>query len=251
MGTAIRRLRDLAAQWSAGWMLRFFRRPMRFLLGMVALPLLVTMAAAYRVNVELVRAQSVHNLRVTARLGAEIVDRTLGETLRLEGVIARDPALRRAIEREDRAALADRLAELSDHLPTLRGSMLMRPNGTLLAAYPSTSEHPPSLQDAPWFQEAQQHARESSVSAVYVDRGHKVVAAVAPVFGERDELIGLLQVRYGVDDMRRWLQTIRVDPGRHPLRRRPLRPARRASLSGAARRAQAGLGLAARGAAAR
>src|SRR6185295_7737927 len=58
----------------SGWLLGAYRRPLRFLLTVVILPLVILFATVHAIHVSLWQRHILHNLHVTARLAAEIVD---------------------------------------------------------------------------------------------------------------------------------------------------------------------------------
>ncbi len=197
------------------WLLRFYRRPLSFLLGLVFIPLLIVVVAAYQVNARLLREQSLHNLGITARLAAEIVDRTLQETWRLEQLLAQE-GLADAIKTRRPEAMQRQLEALVQLMPTAVSAHMLDVSGRVLAAYPPALERASAAEEG-WFREAREPAWHPSVSAVYLqDEADgaprpKVVSVTCPLLGH-DDVLGLLQVEYRVDDVKSWLQTVRVEP---------------------------------------
>ena len=95
-------MRVLSALWGwvtmtvpdtfSGWLMYAFRRPLLFLLSVVIVPLVILFVSTTMASTALWRRQSLHNLEVTARLAAEIVDETLADTFRFEQQLAAQPA---------------------------------------------------------------------------------------------------------------------------------------------------------------
>jgi C4-dicarboxylate-specific signal transduction histidine kinase len=194
---------------SAG-MLRFYRRPMLFLFGVVVLPLALTVAVVYRIQRQRAIAQSLQHLAVTSRLAAEIVERTLAQTLLIEALLAEEPDVQQALARGDAEALVQRVIHLLGLVPALQEAAFVRSDGTVLAAVPP-KDPGASVAEAPWFQQARD-GDAPLLSPVYLAGGLKVVSVATPVFGSSGQRLGVLHVLYGVDDVRDWLQTVRVEP---------------------------------------
>ena len=124
----------------SGWLLQAYRRPFGFLLAVVILPLGILFAAAQTVNTGLWRRQTLHNLHVTARLASEIVDETLGETVRFEQTLAADPSFAEALKRKDRVALSGRLRETMAFLPRVDLATAINAEGVVVASFPVRPE---------------------------------------------------------------------------------------------------------------
>ena len=191
-------------------MLRFYRRPMLFLFGVVVLPLALTVSAVYRIQRQLVLEQSLQHLAVTAWLAAEIVERTLAQTLQIEALLAQEPDVQLALKRGDAEALSQRIVRLLGLAPALREAAFVRADGTVLAAVPP-NDLGASVAETSWFQQTR-GGDTPLISPVYLADGRKVISVATPVFGSSAELLGVLHVLYGVDDVRAWLQTVRVEP---------------------------------------
>lgn len=193
-----------------------YRRPAAFLAGLVFLPIACLVAVTYQSSVVLWREQTLHNLRVTARLGSEIVAETLGDTLRLERMLATEPGFVEAVERRDRAYLARRFHELLRVLPRVDLMMAIAADGEVVASHPDRGGSPARTvaQEEP-FLGAQRRGWHPYVSAVYLREGpeaEKVVGVVLPV-AEDDRVVGVLQAQHRVETVKSWLQKLRVEPG--------------------------------------
>jgi C4-dicarboxylate-specific signal transduction histidine kinase len=199
----------------SGLFLRAYRRPLRFLLGLVILPLALAAWLAYAANAGLWREQTLHNLGVTARLAAEIIDETLESSLRFSRLLAAQPGFAEALRRGDRETLARRLREALPFADRLDLAMVVGLDGAVVAAAP---DRPELIGRHVGADDAFAGARASSwrpyISAVYLREGpevEKVVAAVEPI-EDGGGPIGLLQVQHRVETVKAWIQKLRIDP---------------------------------------
>jgi len=201
-------------RWSA-LLLQAYRRPLGFLLVLIVLPLLLIAVVTYQVNTSVWRAQTLHNLRVTARLGAEIIGETLDESSRFTEMLAADPGLTDAIRHHDTAQLSHRLKEALAFAKHLDVAMVLTPTGSVLAASsdePGLIGQDMSQQDA--FLGAQQSGWQPYISAVYLleqPQLEKVVGIIVPIV-EQKQLLGWLQVQHRVERIKSWIQKLRVEP---------------------------------------
>jgi hypothetical protein len=204
----------LPQQFSA-WLLQSYRRPVRLFLLVVALPFSLILGTTYAVSVSLWRAQTSENLRVMARLGSEILAETLDETLVLEQFIAGQPSFAGAVRRGDPEELRRALTELSRFMRRVSMLMVLNPEGRVLAAAPDPHRITgTSLAAQEPFQAMQRERWQPTVSGVYLREGpelEKVVAVGWPVY-EEERLVGALLVEQRIEDIKSWLQKIRVEP---------------------------------------
>ncbi len=197
------------------WMLRSYRRPFGFLFGVVLTPLVVIMAFTYWLNVSLWRQQTLHNLGVSARLAAEIVQETLAETERFERQLASQPGFVEAVHRQDRTQITRALQDALPFIPRVDGALVSTPQGGILAASLDSLEvvgH--RLADQESFRGAKRAGWQPYISAVYLREGpefEKVVSVVHPIVRE-NTLIGLLQLQHRIEEIKTWLQKIRLEP---------------------------------------
>lgn len=199
----------------SGWLLQAYRRPFGFLLAVVILPLGILFAAAQTVNTALWRRQTLHNLHVTARLASEIVDETLGETVRFEQRLAAEPAFAEALKRRDRVELSERLQETMAFLPRVELATAISSEGVVMASFPVRPELTGRIVvEEEFFLGAKQGGWHPYVSAVYLREEPplaKVVSVVLPVVqGER--VVGVVQFQHLVEEIKSWLQKLRVEP---------------------------------------
>lgn len=201
----------------SAWLLAAYRRPLLFLLTVVILPLVLVFVAAHIMNVSLWRTQTLSNLHVTARLAAEIVNETLEETFRFEQQLAADPDVQDALRRRDAATLAQHLAQAIAFAPRVDLALAFAPDGQVIAATPeSSAQASRSVTEEEPFRGAQAGGWHPYVSAVYLREGpdiEKVVGVVWPVTDPAGRVLGALQFQHRVEEVKSWLQKIRVEPG--------------------------------------
>lgn len=169
----------------------------------------------YQLNADLWRRYLLHNLSVTSRLAAEIVGETLQETLRFETLLANQQGFLEDVQHRDRQALTRRLQEALPQVPRAEAALVTTLQGEVLASFPDDpSMTPQSIADEEPFIGAQQNGWSPDVSAVYMRGGEapeKVISIVLPLQAG-ETLIGLLQVQHRIEDMKVWLQKVRVEP---------------------------------------
>ena len=195
-------------------MLRAYRRPLPFLLGLLVLPLICVGVAIYDINVPVWRAQSLHNLGVTARLGAEILDETLNESVRFAANLADDPGLVDAIRRNDAAQLTERLRHALSFASHLDLAMVLSPEGVVLGSTDEAEGVGRDLRDSEAFGQARSHQWRPTISAVYYQdtpRPEKLVSVIVPITS-RETVVGLLLVQHRVETIKSWMQKLRVEP---------------------------------------
>lgn len=202
-------------EYFSAWMWQGFRQPRRFLAFLIIVPLAIVVIVTHRVNVTLARGQALQHLGVTAQLAAEIVEETLEATFRFERILMAQPGFADAVQRGDQEPVSRHLADTLPFIPRVDLAMVISPDGTVLAAYPDrTGLEGRSVADHDAFQGAKDRRR-PYVSAVYLREGpeiEKVVAVVHPILvGEK--VVGLLQLQHRVEEVKLWLQKIRVEPG--------------------------------------
>lgn len=197
------------------WFLQAYRHPLPFLSGLGVLPLVLIIGLTYQVNANLWRRQTLHNLGVTARLAAEIIKETLEETLRFERMLIAQPGIGNELKTQDRARLTHRLQHALTFMPRVDRAMLLTLQGQVVAAHPN---HPgligSTVAEREPFRGAQQSSWRPYVSAVYLREGpeaEKVVGVMWPI-SQGDQVIGLLQAQHRVEEVKSWLQKIRIDP---------------------------------------
>ena len=200
----------------SAWLLAAYRRPLTFLLTLVVLPLVLIFLITHIMNVSLWRTQTLTNLRVTAHLAAEIVEETLDETFRFERLLASQPEFREAVRQRDRAQLTQQLTQSLTFIPRVDLAIVMTPEGQVVASSPdSASLVGRSASDEEPFRGAQQGGWHPYLSAVYLREGpeiEKVVGVIWPIVDEEQHVIGVLQFQHQVEEVKSWLQMIRVEP---------------------------------------
>lgn len=215
----LRRLRQWLAvtlpQHVSAWLLQSYRRPLGLFLGVVALPFVLIVGATYSISVSLWRRQTSENLRVMARLGAEILTETLEETLLLEQLVASRPEFVQAALRAEPAELQQLLEEAARFIRRTNLLMVVSPEGRVLAATPDPDGLAgTSLTGREPFQAIQRRHWQPAVSGVYLREGpslEKVVGVGWPL--EQDgRVVGLLLVEQRIETIKSWLQKIRVEP---------------------------------------
>ena len=198
----------------SAWLWRTFRRPRRFLFLVVMLPMVAVVVATHQLNVALTRRQALHNLAVTARLGAQIVQETLDATLRAQRILLAQPGFSSAVQRSDRQQLTQLLRNALPYIPRVDLVIVLNAQGDVVASYPEDQAPPGKhLGDRDPFLGGRNQL-EPYVSAVYLRDGpqvEKVVGVVYPVV-HGGAVVGLLQFQHRVEDVKSWLQSIRVDP---------------------------------------
>lgn len=197
------------------WMLPSYRRPLGFLVGLGVLPLGIILVVAYQINASLGQTQALHNLHVASQLAAETIDETLLETLRLESAIAAQPDFLDHLQHRDRTALGRDVQRGLAFMPRADYAMVLSPEGEVLAVAPDRPELVGTRQDGgETFQAAQQSGWQPYISGVYLREGPEIEKVVGVVFPVRqgEQLVGLLQVQHRVEEVKSWLQKIRIEP---------------------------------------
>jgi len=205
---------EVPSRFSA-WLLRAYRRPLGFLLGLVIVPLAVVIALTHHANVTLGRRQALQNLRMTARLAAQAVGEALTQTLRLQQLIAAQPLFADAIQRRDADALTGSLRDLLRVIPIVDEAVVSTPDGGVIVASGSGAQRAgASIAQEDGFQGARQGGWHPYISPVHLrdqESLDKVVDVVCPV-RQGQAVIGVLQAQYPIDAIRSWVQRIRVEP---------------------------------------
>jgi hypothetical protein len=202
----------------SNWMLKAYRRPVQSILGLVILPLAVLFLSTQLINISLWRKQTLRNLGVTAKLASEIITGSLEETFRFEDLLIARPEFVEAVRLGDEPSISRQLGEILNLLPPVDQAMVVSLSGRVIAAYPSQPEllgQDVSAQDA--FAGASRDGWQPYISAVYLRGGpeleqmEKVVGVSLPVM-DGETVVGLLQFQHRVEEVKSWLQKIRVDP---------------------------------------
>lgn len=200
----------------SAWLLDAFRRPLPFLIGLVVLPLAAIFLTTYVMSTGLWRRQTLHNLSVTARLAAEIVDETLAETLRFERALAAQPGFADAVQRRQASEITKQLEQALVLTPRVDFALVMSPDGTVLTSFPPA----PMLagrslaQEEPFLGARQGQAWRPYISGVYLRAeppAEKVVGVLLPL-EHNGAVVGLIQFQHLVEEIKSWLQKLRVDP---------------------------------------
>lgn len=198
----------------SAWLLGAIRRPLRFLLLLVAAPLALAVGGSYAINVSVARRQALRNLQVTAELAAGLIDETLHETLLLEQLLAGEPGFADAVTARDAQALAPRLTQALALIPAGEAAAVVSLEGRVLAAAPDAALAGRNVSFHDAFIGARAAGWQPYVSAVYLRepvQAEKVIAISAPIPGHGAP-VGLLQVQYRLDAIRERLQRVRVQP---------------------------------------
>jgi len=200
----------------SAWLLHAYQRPFKFLLGLIVLPLLIITMATHQVNVTLGRQQALHNLHVTAELGAQLVHEALEKTVLFERLVASEPGFTEAVRARDVGNITHILGRSFQYVPA--GSTMVSvisPAGTVMAAYPDDAERPGrNVTGEDLFRGAGSTGHSPYISAVYlreVSWAEKVIGIALPLVDE-ERVIGFLQVQYRVDTVKSWFQKLRVEP---------------------------------------
>ena len=198
----------------SSWLLHSYRRPVGLYLGVVVVPFFLIVGSTYRSSVALWRRHTMDNLRVMARLGSEILGETLDETLMLEQLVAAQPAFVEAVAQADAPAVQHQLEDAFHFIRRVNTALVVSPEGRVLAAAPDQGMAGRSIAEHESFQEPKQHGWRPAISGVYLREGpelEKVVSLSLPIRqGER--VVGLLQVEQRIEEIKSWLQKIRVSP---------------------------------------
>ena len=200
----------------SAWLLRAYRRPLPVLLGFVILPLGPLFIATHLLNVALWRRQTLHNLKVTARLASEIVEETLDETFRFERQLTAQPGFVEAVRRRDTAELAKRLEQTLTFTPRVDLAFVIEPGGQPLASFPFRARQAERnfSQDEPFLGARQGGRWRPYVSAVYLREDppvEKVVGVVLPVESQGGPS-AVIQFQHRVEEIKSWIQKLRVEP---------------------------------------
>ena len=200
------------------WFLELYRQPLAFLLTAIGIPLVGLCVWLYAENERGWRAREGEDLLVAARLASRIIQEELGQTRQIEDALAGRAAFIDAVKRGDRGALEASLQLLLDVTPMIDRVMVMDLEGRLVAAVSSAVDNPSTAADPPrtvWRLPRPHAGRGQPVSGVYLRdaaSGEKVVTVSGPVY-EGNQALGLLQVQYRLQDISRWLDKVRVEPG--------------------------------------
>jgi hypothetical protein len=199
----------------SAWLLQAYRRPLKFLVGLVIVPLALIFLTTQLMNVALWRQQTLRNLQVTARLAAEIVEGSLGETFRFEEMIAAQPGFVEAVQRGERSTLTRQLIGSLTLIPHVDRALVTSAEGKVLATAPDQPELiGTDVSQSEPFQGARRGGWHPYVSAVHLREGpeiEKVVGIVLPILHDGTPA-GLLQLQHRVETVKLWLQKIRIDP---------------------------------------
>ncbi len=201
-------------EYFAAWMWQTFRRPRRFLLVVVVLPLVAVVIVTHRVNVVSARVQASDHLWVMARLAAEIIDETLEVTFRFARILIAEPGFGSAVQRADRGQITRSLEKTLPFIPRVDQAVVISPRGEVIAAYPDGARLVGrDVADTEAFRGAK-HSWRPYVSAVYLREGppiEKVVGVVQPITAG-GTVVGLLQLQHRVEEVKSWLHKIRLEP---------------------------------------
>ncbi|MBI3088018.1 MAG: cache domain-containing protein [Candidatus Omnitrophica bacterium] len=193
------------------WFLELYRQPLAFLITAIGIPLLGLCVWLYAENERGWRAREGEDLLVAARLASRIIREELDQTRQIEDALGSRPAFIDAVKRGDRGALETSLQLLLDVTPMIDRVMVLDLEGRPLAAVAAAADASSATAEPP-----RPHAgRGQPVSGVYLRdaaSGEKVVAVSSPVY-EGNAALGLLQVQYRLQDISRWLDKVRVEPG--------------------------------------
>lgn len=199
------------------WLLKVYRKPLRFLLILVILPVGLTVAVTYQVNLSLARQQALNNLRMTAQVASEAVTRTLDEVILFEQLVASRTDFIEAASRRDQAQLTMLLQQMLPLLPGADRALVAATDGKIVAST-ATLDAADLAKQSVSDQEAFRGAREGGwrpyVSAVHVrdeQDFEKVVDVAVPVTQE-SSVAGVLFIEFQVNVVRSWVQKIRVEP---------------------------------------
>ena len=196
------------------WLLRSYRRPLSLFVGLILVPFCLIVGTTYQISISLWRQQTMHNLRTMARLGAEILTETLDETLSLEQLLAAQPEFAHAVAGGDGGAIRAILEQNARFLPNIHMVRVVNTDGRILAAVPEEGQTGTLSEDLESVQYALQGNGQPAVSAVYLHKGpdiEKVVSIGWPL-NDGERFTGVLQVEQRIEDIKSWLQKVRVQP---------------------------------------
>ena len=187
------------------WLLALYRRPGAFLTSVLVVPLLSICLWLYVVSERQWRAREGEDLLVAARLASRAIQEELVRTLTSEAAIAARPNFAKAVAQREAAAIKSDLRTLLDLAPRADRLLVLDGGGKVVA---DLSDAPGRAGSAPIRDPARR------VSGVYLrdpDSGDKAVSVSSPVVDGRD-VVGHLEVEYRLNEIARWLRTIRVEP---------------------------------------
>lgn len=215
MGWLRRRLIAYLPRSIPNWLLQSYRRPVGLFAGLLVLPLSVVLIVTYRVHLSLWRQQTLQNLHVTARLGAEIVNETLEGTLDVERRLVGERNFVESVKRRDADDITQQLREALRFARRVSAAVVMSPEGTVVAVYPESDSLVGSSMVG---QEAFEGAREGGwrpyISGAYLREGagfEKIVSVALPI-RQAEQVVGLLLVQHQIEEIKAWLQKVRVEP---------------------------------------
>jgi hypothetical protein len=203
----------------AARLLQAYRKPLGFLLSLVLLPLAFVATVTYRFSVQLQEQQALQHLSVTARLAAEIVEETLQQTIQLEQLLSRRPEFRAALLAANEAALAEQLGQALTLAPRLSALTVLDAEGNVVAdvvgqqlgrAAQAPGQTPDQAVIPEWLR-LDGLAHVSPVHFQETPQPRKVVSIYCPILAQ-GRVIGLLQAEHEVEEIKAWLQKIRVEP---------------------------------------
>ena len=151
----------------SSWLLHSYRRPLGLFVGIVVVPFFLIVGVTYRVSVSLWRQRTMDNLRVMARLGAEILAETLDETFLLEQLVAAQPDFADAVARADGPAIQRSLQDAFHFIRRINMVLVVSLEGQVLAAAPDPQGMAGrSIADHESFQASRQHGWQPAISGV-------------------------------------------------------------------------------------
>jgi len=201
----------------SAWMLRSYRRPLGLFLGLILIPLSIIIGVTYQSHTSLWRKQLLDNLQVSARLGAEIMSETFEETFGFQRMLVSSPGFAAAVVEGRSADVSGQIEKSLRFIRRVDAALVLNLKGEVIAAVPSrddlTGEN--IAYDEP-FQGSRKRQWAQYVSGVYLHEGEiieKVVGLVMPITSSDGRVVGLLQVQHRIEQIKSWLQKLRVEPG--------------------------------------
>jgi len=199
---------------TAGWLLRAYRRPLAAFMIFVVLPLGAAVLCTHEVNSAFGRQRALHNLSMTARLGALAVQETLEELVLFEQLTGSRPDVLAAVARRDAPALTKILREGLAFMPHVHAVRVTDPEGAVLAAVPEAASRASTDEERKAFWQDAGASLRVYLSPVHVsddDPDEKIVELWWPLL-DQGRRSGVVQLAFRIEAVRAWIQKIRVDP---------------------------------------
>lgn len=196
------------------WFLALYRQPLAFLAALLVIPLVAILLWLYTVNERQWRAREGHDLLVAARLASRLIEEALSQTRQIQEAMAAQPAFLEALKHRDQAALMANLHLLLDITPMINRALVTDAAGRRVAEVSAASSSGAGTAPRVERLDGPHPPWQPPVSGVYLSdqaSGEKAVRVSSPIH-DGQMALGLLQVQYRLQELSRWLETVRVEP---------------------------------------